>query len=40
MFFTYQDGAVLGADIEVDCANADGDKEIDQEPEPVVPKVA
>lgn len=35
----YQDGCVFGANVEVDCSDADSHEEIDQEPEPVIPKV-
>lgn len=38
-FHAYQDGCVFGADVQVYCADADSHKEIDQEPEPVIPKV-
>uniref|UniRef100_A0A0D9ZNC7 Checkpoint protein n=1 Tax=Oryza glumipatula TaxID=40148 RepID=A0A0D9ZNC7_9ORYZ len=33
------DGCVLGADVIVDGANADGHEEIDEEPQPVIPEV-
>lgn len=37
--FVYQDGAVFGADVEVDGPNADGDHNVDDKPQPVVSKV-
>jgi hypothetical protein len=39
MFFSYQDGAVFGADVEVDTPNTDCDNNVDDKPQPVVPKV-
>jgi len=37
--YSYQDGCVFGADVQVYCADADGHEEIDEKPEPVIPKV-
>lgn len=35
----YQDGCVLGSNIKVDCADADGHEDVNQEPQPVIPKI-
>jgi hypothetical protein len=35
----YQDGCIFGANVQVDGADADSHKDINQEPQPVIPKI-